>query len=89
MIQPLNDFVLIKLPSSEPKESKTAFGLLLVNEKVDENKNRGIIEAVGENVTTIKIGDEILYEKWGGTVFEFDKDKFILINAKSILAKII
>ena len=90
MIEPLNDNILIKLPKEEEGEQTTSFGLVVPTQATSEEsrKNRGMIEALGSKVEGLKVGETVLYEKWGGTVFEFEDNKFILINAKSILAKI-
>ena len=90
MIQPLNENVLIKLPSQKEEETKTSFGLIVTNPiNEEEIKNRGEVVAVGEKVENLQVGDKILYDKWGGTIFEEQGEKHTLIPAKSILAKII
>lgn len=88
IIQPLADNILLDI-TEKKKEEKTSFGLLLVNEQASRPQNRGVVEAIGEKVEGIKVGDEVLYDKWSGNIFEELDKKLILIKAQSILAKII
>lgn len=89
MIQPISDNILIDITEKKTEEIKTNFGLLLVNEQAQKPQNRGVVEAVGEKVEGINVGDVILYEKWGGTIFEESDKKLILIKSSAILAKVI
>mgnify|MGYP001565502533 CR=1 FL=1 len=89
MIQPLGDNILLKLPPEQTTKT-TASGIIVAADKTDESqKNRGVIMAVGEKVEGLKDGDSILYEKWGGTIFEENNEKIILIKSSAVLAKII
>lgn len=88
MIQPINDNILLDI-TEKKKEEKTSFGLLLVNEQASKPQNRGVVEVIGEKVEGIKVGEEVLYEKWGGTIFEEGEKKLILIRSSTVLAKVI
>ena len=88
MIIPINDNILLDI-TEKKAESTTSFGLLLVNEQTSKPQNKGVVEAIGEKVEGIKVGDEVLYDKWSGNIFEELDKKLILIKAQSILAKII
>lgn len=88
MILPLADNILLDI-TEKKKEEKTSFGLLLVNEQASRPQNKGVVEAVGDKVEGIKVGEEVLYEKWNGNIFEEGEKKSIIIKAQSILAKII
>ncbi len=88
MILPLADNILLDI-TEKKKEEKTSFGLLLVNEQAVKQQNRGVVEAVGEKVEGVKVGEEVLYEKWGGSIFEEGDKKLILIKQATVLAKVI
>lgn len=66
-IKPLGDRVLVR-PAKE--EEVTASGIVLPETVDKEKKAEGVIVAVGNGdaVTKLglKIGDRILYKKWGG-----------------------
>lgn len=88
MIIPINDNILLDI-TEKKAESTTSFGLLLVNEQASKPQNRGVVEAVGDKVEGIKAGEEVLYEKWGGNIFEEGEKKSILIKSSAVLAKIV
>ena len=87
MIIPIGDNILLDITSKEA-EKITSFGLLLVSEGTKQESNRGIIQAVGDKVESLVKGDEIIYNKWGGTQFEIDDKKLLLIKSASVLALI-
>ena len=89
MIQPIDDNILLDITEKKKEEKITSFGLLLVNDPYAKQQNRGVVEAIGDKVEGIKVGEEVLYDKWNGTIFEEGEKKSILIKAQSILAKII
>ena len=86
-IEPLNDNILIDI-TPKKEENKTDFGFLLVSEGDKQQPNRGIIQAVGDKVEGLAEGDEIVYNKWGGTQFDCEGKKLLLIKSASVLAKI-
>lgn len=66
-IRPLGDRVLVK-PNEE--EEITASGIVLPDTINKEKKAEGVIVALGDGEELaklkLKIGDKVLYEKWGG-----------------------
>ena len=66
-IKPLGDRVLVK-PAKE--EEVTASGIFLPSSLDKEKKAEGEIVAVGNGpaivALNLKIGDKVLYKKWGG-----------------------
>ena len=87
MIIPLNDNILLDI-TPKAAEKETSFGLLLVSEGTKQEPNRGLIQAVGDKVEGLKEGNEIIYNKWGGTQFSIDDKLLLLIKASSVLALI-
>lgn len=91
-IRPLGDRVLIK-PIKE--EEVTASGILLPETIDKEKKMEGEIVAVGpgkllENgslaIMEVKVGDKVIFEKWGGEEIEIGKEKYKILSADKILA---
>ncbi|MDR1861494.1 MAG: co-chaperone GroES [Candidatus Ancillula sp.] len=91
-IKPLEDRVVIKV--SEP-ETKTASGLVLPDGAQDK-PHEGEVLAVGPGKfeggnrveMDIKVGDRVLYSKYGGTEVKYGSDEFLILSARDILAVI-
>ncbi len=91
-IKPLSDQVLIE---ALPEETKTASGIILP-ETAQEKPQQGKVVAVGPGrvtddgklvkVTDIKVGDVVLYKKWGGTEVKIDGKEYLLVAHNDILA---
>ena len=91
-IKPLGDRVVIK---PLEKEEVTASGIVLPDTVEKEKKAEGEVVAVGpgkllENgsrgAMDVKVGDMILFEKWGGEEVEIDKVEYKIVSAEKILA---
>ncbi len=91
-IKPLADYILI-----EPleKETKTASGILIPDTASKERPQEGKVLAVGagkidENGKThpiqIKIGEKVMYKKWGGTEVKVEGKEMLLVKEEDILA---
>ncbi len=90
-IRPLSDYLLV-----EPlqKETKTASGIV-IPDTAKEKPQEGMIVAVGpgkkdENGKVIpldiKVGDVVVYKKWGGTEVKVDNKEMLLVKEEDILA---
>ena len=75
-IRPLGDRVLVQ---PQPEAEVTASGIVLPETVDKEKKAQGTIVAVGngEYVTKLglKVGDAIIYKKWGGEEIKMGKGK--------------
>ena len=75
-IKPLGDRVLVK-PDLE--EEVTASGIVLPDTVDKEKKAQGTIMAVGNGPAImslgLKVGDKILYKKWGGEDIKMGRGK--------------
>ncbi len=76
MIKPLGNRVLVK-PNAE--EEITASGIVLPDTVDKEKKAEGVIAAVGNGPAVaalgLKVGDKILYKKWGGEEIKIGRGK--------------
>ena len=75
-IRPIGDRVLVR-PNKE--EEITAAGIILPETVGKEKKAEGEIIALGEGVELaklkLKVGDKVLFEKWGGEEVKTGKGK--------------
>lgn len=86
-IKPLGDRVLIK-PKHE--EEVTEHGIVLPDTVEKEKKAQGKVVAIGNGEKVAKlglnIGDEVIFEKWGGEEVEVDKVEHKILDHEKILA---
>ena len=91
-LQPLADRVLVK---PIEKEEKTKSGIYLPD-TAKEKPQEGEIIAVGPGKMTddgkrippdLKVGDRVIYAKYGGTEIKVDDEDLIILRESDILAK--
>jgi len=91
-LQPLADRVLVK---PVEKEEKTKSGIYLPD-TAKEKPQEGEIMAVGPGKLTddgkripmdLKVGDRVIYAKYGGTEIKVDDEDLIILRESDILAK--
>jgi chaperonin GroES len=91
-LQPLADRVLVK---PIEKEEKTKSGIYLPD-TAKEKPQEGEIIAVGPGKLTddgkripmdLKVGDRVIYAKYGGTEIKVDDEELIILRESDILAK--
>ena len=91
-LQPLGDRVVVK---PVPKEDVTKGGIVLPD-TVKEKPQEGKVIAVGPGRLTddgkriamdVKIGDVVIYAKYGGTEIKEDDEELMILRESDILAK--
>jgi chaperonin GroES len=91
-IKPLADRVLVK--PSEAAETKTTGGII-IPDTAKEKPQEGVIVAVGPGRTdengavikmNVKVGDKVLYSKYGGNELKFDGEQYLIMSESDILA---
>jgi chaperonin GroES len=86
-IKPIGERVLIQ-PTQDEEKTK---GGIYIPETAKEGKKEGIIIAVGTKdgkELPLKKGDKILYGGYSNDEFEFNGEKFIILEYKDVLAKL-
>ncbi len=89
-IQPLFDNVLIKPLEAE---EKTVSGIILPD-SAKEKPQMGLVMAVGKGKVddgklipmSVKVGQKVMYKKWGGNEVKLNGEELILVEEKDILA---
>jgi chaperonin GroES len=85
-VKPLHDRVIVK-PAE--KAEKTAGGII-IPDTAQDNPQQGEVVAVGngrkDEPMTVKVGDIVLFGKYGGTEIELDGDKLLLLKESDIFA---
>lgn len=90
-LTPLGDRVVVK---PQPAEEKTKSGIVLPD-TAKEKPQEGTVVAVGTGrvfdngqkvAVEVKIGDRIIYSKYGGTEVKLEGEDYIILSERDILA---
>lgn len=85
-ITPLADRVLVEPAAAE---TQTAGGII-IPDTAKEKPQRGTVVAVGsgkkDEPLTVKVGDQILYGKYGGTDITIDGKDYLIMRESDIYA---
>lgn len=85
-IKPLADRVLIEPVAAE---TKTASGIY-IPDTAKEKPQKGKVVAIGngkkDHEMTVKVGDTVLYSKYGGTELKHDGVDYLIMREDDILA---
>jgi len=93
-VRPIDERVLLKVV--EPEE-KTVGGIIIPDTASKERPQIGEVIAVGDDIVNkemdrkslsqiVKVGDQVLYAKYGGTEVKVDGEEFLLVGRSDILA---
>ena len=90
-IKPLEDRIVIQQLEAE---TTTAAGLVLpdtAKEKPQEGKvlavGPGRVDDQGNRVPVdVKVGDVVIYSKYGGTEIKYGADEYIILSSRDVLA---
>jgi chaperonin GroES len=91
-IKPLEDRIVVK---TNEAETVTASGLV-IPDTAKEKPQEGVVLAVGPGrfddgvrvPMDVKVGDVVLYSKYGGTEMKFNNEEFLVLSARDVLAVI-
>jgi chaperonin GroES len=90
-VQPLEDRIVVRPAESE---TTTASGLV-IPDTAKEKPQQGEVLAVGPGRTTddgkvvamtVKVGDRVLYSKYGGTEVTVKGEDLLILNSRDVLA---
>ena len=90
-IKPLEDRIVIRQVEAE---QTTASGLV-IPDTAKEKPQEGEVIAVGPGrvddngnrvPVDVKVGDVVIYSRYGGTEVKYNGDDYLLLNARDILA---
>ena len=96
-IKPIDERVLIK---PLEKEEKTVGGIIIPDTASNDRPQMGEIVAMGDDVEVadrkqkkmsemLKVGDTIVYARYGGTEVKLEDNEYILIARNDVLAVVV
>ncbi len=84
-VRPLGENVLV---SAVQPETKTAMGIYLP-ETAGEKPQQGKVIAIGDSEKIkVKVGEKVIYARYGGTEVDIDGEAYLIITQKDLLAVI-
>ena len=90
-IRPVGDRVVVK-PSAKEEVTKSG---IVIPDTAKEKPQEGEVIAIGSGKLLengdrvpleIKVGDRVLYAKYGGTEFKLDGDEYLVMRESDVLA---
>jgi chaperonin GroES len=94
-MQPLDDRIVVRPSESE---ETTASGLV-IPDSAKEKPQQGEVLAVGPGrraestgeiiALDVKVGDTVVYSKYGGTEIAVDGEDLLILTSRDVLAKIV
>jgi chaperonin GroES len=96
-LKPIDERVLIK-PTKE--EERKIGGIIIPDTASKERPQMGEIVAMGDDVEIadrkqkkmsdmLKVGDKVVFAKYGGTEIKLDEEEYLLVSRNDILAVVI
>lgn len=91
-LKPTSGYLLIQ-PQEEQK--KTSGGIYLPDTATGEKPQQGTVLSVGDDYVTdsgakkpspAKVGQEVIYKKWGGNEVKIDGVEYLFVKFEDILA---
>lgn len=83
IIKPLGERILIQ---EVKQEEVTKSGIVLPGTASKEKPIIGEVLAVGNEVSEVKVGEKVIYEKYTGTEVKDGDVEYLLIDMKNVLA---
>lgn len=89
-IRPLNDRILVKRLEEEEKTK----GGIIIPDSAKEKPAEGTVEAVGNGrhndkgermPVELKVGDRVLFSKYGGTEVKIDGEEYLIMREDDVL----
>ncbi len=84
MLKIIGTRILIK---PDPTEEVTEGGILLPD-IAQKKPLRGTVAAVSPDCDELKVGDKVIYAKYGGNFITLDDDEYLLVDIDSVYATI-
>jgi len=79
--KPLKDRVFV----SYTEELEKTAGGLYIPDSAKEKPQSGKVEAVGDEVKSLKVGDKILFDRYSGSKISIDNTEYLIIKEEDVL----
>ncbi len=79
--QPLGERVFV----AYTEELEKTTGGIYVPDTAKEKPQRGTVQATGKDVKDVKVGDQVLFDKWAGAKLRIDDEECLILKEEDIL----
>ncbi|HEV8539801.1 MAG TPA: co-chaperone GroES [Nitrospiraceae bacterium] len=79
--QPLGDRVFV----TYTEEMERTAGGIYVPDSAKEKPQRGSVQAVGKDVKNLKVGDQVLFDKYSGSKLRIDDEDCLILKEEDVL----
>lgn len=81
-IKPLGKRIVVK---ALKEEQKTEGGIYLPETASKEKPQQGEVTAVGDEFKEVKIGDKVIFAKYGGTEIKVEGEDYLVLGEDDVL----
>ena len=78
---PLGDRVFV----TYTEEMDRTAGGIYVPDSAKEKPQRGIVRGIGKDVKNLKVGDQILFDKYSGSKLRIDDEECLILKEEDVL----
>ena len=79
--RPLGDRIFV----TYTEELERTAGGIYVPDSAREKPQRGTVEAIGKDVDTLKVGDQVLFDKYSGTKIKIENEDCLILKEEDVL----
>lgn len=83
MLKPLGKFLIVQV---QKEEKQTSSGIFLADTSSFEKTKKGLVLAVGNDISDIYAQEYVLFPKECGTAVKHNGEEYIVLNKDNILA---
>lgn len=87
-LQPLNENVLLDITEDNAQQT-TASGIIIPDSAKEKPQFAKVVAIGNIENPGIVVGDTVFYKKYGGTEFDFESKKYLMVTYEDLLAKVV
>ncbi len=80
-VKPLKERVFV----SYTEELERTAGGIYIPDAAKEKPQKGRVEAIGDEVKSVKVGETVLFEKYSGSKITIDGSEYLILKEEDIL----